>query len=255
MTKFDLHIHSCYSQNLYGTRLWSPPSKSMPEDIIETAINKGIDVIAVTDHDNIIGSLKTIALSQSPKYKDKILVIPGVEVSSKEGHILAYNIYENIPQNLSAKETIDIINQKGGIAVAAHPFNVKYSLKQASVESNLDGLFALEMANCHSLKNDFTKKYIKKNKLRYTIGSDAHTLGEIGLIYGTTREEINSIDDLITILDSGKIEQSHYHTQVIWNILTKTVPGAIGSFFYWKFKQLHSLFRPKIFLPYKDRIE
>jgi len=253
-TKFDLHIHSCYSENLYGTRLFSPPSKSLPEDIIKTAIKKGIKVIAVTDHDNINGSLKTIEISKQKKYEDKIIVIPSVEVSSKEGHILAYNIYENIPRNLTAKETIKLIKEKGGFAVAAHPFNIKFSLSKECIKENINSLFGLEIANSHSLKNKYTENYVKQNNLKYTVGSDAHTLNEIGLCYGTI-QKINSKDEFLLALKNGGIVSFHTHKKIISNILLNTVPGAINSFFYWKYQQICSLFFKNTFLPYKVKLK
>jgi len=162
MTKFDLHIHSCYSENLLGTKLFSPPSKSLPEEIIKMAIKKGIKVIAITDHDNIVGSLRAIEISKQKLYKNKIIVIPGVEVSSKDGHILAYNVYENIPKNLTTEDTVEFIKSKGGFAVAAHPFNAKFSLKEDFIKKNIDSLFGLEIMNFRSVKNKYTINYVKK---------------------------------------------------------------------------------------------
>lgn len=252
-TKFDLHIHSCYSENLYSTRLFSPPSKSLPEDIINTAIKKGIRVIAVTDHDNINGSLKAIEISKLKKYRNKIIVIPAVEVSSKEGHILAYNIYENIPKNLTAKETIKLIKEKGGFAVAAHPFNIKFSLHEDCIKENIHSLFGLEIANSHSLKNQYTENYVKKNNLKYTVGSDAHTLKEIGLCYGSIQKEINTKDEFLLALKNKEVHSFHAHKKIISNILINTVPGAITSFLYWKYKQICWIFFKSTFLPYNDK--
>ena len=255
MTKFDLHIHSCYSENLYGTRLLCPPSKSLPEDIIKVAIEKGIKVIAVTDHDNINGSLKALEVSNLRKYRGKIIVIPGVEVSSKDGHILAYGIYEDIPKGLSAKETIRRIKNIGGFAVAAHPFNVKFSLSEKCIKDNLNDLFGLEIANSHSFKNKFTENFVKRNNLKYTAGSDAHTLKEIGLCYGVIEEDICNKEEFIEAIKNKRIAHFHTHQRIILNIVCNIIPGAIHSFFYWKYKQFLALFSDKIFLPYKDKIK
>jgi len=248
MNKFDLHIHSCYSNNLYGTKLLSPPSRSYPEDIIKRALSVGINIIAVTDHDNIIGSLRTIELAKR-KYKNKILVIPGVEISSKDGHILAYNIYEDIPKNLSAIKTIKLIKEKGGVAVAAHPFNMKFSLKEKLIIELKDEIFALEISNSHSLKNNFSSKFIKENNSAFTIGSDAHSLEEIGLCYGKIRYKINTIEEFLSYIKEKKVDLVHNYDK---KILRRVVPAAIKSFFYWKKKQLQYIFNKNIFLPYND---
>ncbi|EKD47657.1 MAG: hypothetical protein ACD_65C00345G0003 [uncultured bacterium] len=251
MAKFDLHIHSCYSNNLYGTKLLSPPSKSMPEDIIKVAISKGINVIAVTDHDNIIGSLRTIETAKRKEYKNKIVVIPGVEVSSKDGHILAYNVYENIPKNLSAKETVKIIKEKGGVAVAAHPFNIKYSLSESRITELDNELFALEISNSHSLKNKYAQKYINKSNLTFTVGSDAHSLTEIGLCHGETETAADSIQAMLDAIKNRKISSVYTYDK---NLLIRVIPGALMAFGFWKIQQSKSLFDKKVFLPYNDTI-
>ena len=241
-------MHSCYSNNLYGTVLLSPPSKSLPEDIIKTAIGKGLDVIAVTDHDNVMGGIRTAELANE-KYKGKILVIPGVEVSSKDGHILGLNVRENIPKNLSAKETISRIKKQGGYAVIAHPFNIKFSLLKNKVEEIKDDILALEGANSHALKNKEVQQYAKDNNIGVSAGSDAHSLSEIGLCYGETDEEIKNIEDLARVIKSRKIKLHTYNGRLIQRV----VPGALKAFFYWKGQQIKALFNKKTFLPYKDK--
>ena len=245
--KFDLHIHSCYSKNLWGTKLFSPPSKSHPEDIIKTAIQRGLSIIAVTDHDNIKGSLKTLEIAK--KYKDQILVIPGVEVSSKDGHILAYNVYEDIPKNLPAKETIKIIKEKGGVAVAAHPFNLKFSLKKELIHELKDHLFALEAGNSHSFKNKEVQNFVKEHNLPHTIGSDAHSLSEIGLCHGTTQEKATSIEHFLEIIKEKELHSTHTYDK---RFILRTTKGAAKAFLHWKGKQFQSLFNKNVFLPYKD---
>lgn len=247
MVKFDLHIHSCYSHNLYGTKLFSPPSISTPEDIVKIALSRGINVIAVTDHDNILGSLKALEVARSPKYKGKILVIPGVEVTSKNGHIVAYNVYDDIPKNLSAEKTIKLIKQKGGFAVAAHPFNIKYSIKRRFADKLLQDFFAFEIFNSHSLKNKYAKNYIENHKLAFTVGSDAHALKEIGLCYGVINKNIDSVEDFLCCIRDRQVDSFQSYNG---RLLVRLVPVALKSFFYWKTRQVKHLFNKSVFLPY-----
>ncbi|NTW12340.1 MAG: PHP domain-containing protein, partial [Anaerolineales bacterium] len=79
----DLHIHTIYSYD--GTA-------SVPA-VLKRAAQIGLDVIAVTDHDEIAGSLK--ALELAPAYG--VEVIPGTEVTTSEGDLLALNVTEKIP--------------------------------------------------------------------------------------------------------------------------------------------------------------
>ena len=69
----------------------------------------------MTDHNQIEGSLKIAR-------ETDFLIIPGMEVSSADGHIVALNLKELIPRGLSAAETVDRIHRAGGIAIAVHPY-------------------------------------------------------------------------------------------------------------------------------------
>jgi len=79
---FDLHIHSKYSTLDCFVEV---------DDIIKRAKARGLNGIAICDHDKIRGSLEAL------KYSSKeFLVIPGSEVSSDDGHILALGVKEVI---------------------------------------------------------------------------------------------------------------------------------------------------------------
>lgn len=80
--KADLHIHSYGQMGSYDV----VDQANTPEAIVDTAISKGLKIISVTDHNQIGNSIKAVQYS-----KDKdILVIPGIEVSTTQGHLLVY---------------------------------------------------------------------------------------------------------------------------------------------------------------------
>src|SRR5690348_14224128 len=103
----DLHMHSIYSYD--GTA-------SVPA-ILGRAKALGLSVIAITDHDEIAGSLKAVELA--PQYG--IEVIPGIEITTADGDLLAYNITEKVPPHLPVEETILRVGALGGFCIAAHP--------------------------------------------------------------------------------------------------------------------------------------
>lgn len=107
MIKLDLHIHSQYSEDGSGS----------PKEIIKILKKKGLQGMAMTDHNNIEGSLNSIKVA--PK---DFIVIPGVEISTLDGHILALNVRENIKRERSVEETIDKINDIGGTPIVPHIF-------------------------------------------------------------------------------------------------------------------------------------
>lgn len=105
----DLHIHSTYSHDATTT----------VRAILKQAADVGLDVIAVTDHDDIRGSLE--ARDLAPQYG--IESIPGVEVSTRDGHVVALFVETLPPSGLSFTDTLMLIGKMGGIAIAPHPFN------------------------------------------------------------------------------------------------------------------------------------
>ena len=88
--KFDPHIHSVYSGD----------SRSEVIDILIQAEKKGLDAIAISDHNEIKGS----RLARS--YGGSIIVVPSIEISSDKGHILGLGVDEIIPKGLSAVEKL-----------------------------------------------------------------------------------------------------------------------------------------------------
>jgi predicted metal-dependent phosphoesterase TrpH len=98
-------VHSNYSKD----------SLTTPKELVYYAKKRGLTAVAVTDHNQIEGSCKIAK-------ETNFLVIPGMEVSSADGHIVALNLQELIPRGLSARETVDRIHKAGGIAIAVHPY-------------------------------------------------------------------------------------------------------------------------------------
>ena len=105
----DLHIHSTYSHDATTT----------VRAILKYAADVDLNVIAVTDHDEIRGSLEAHTLA--PKYG--IESIPAAEVTTKDGHLVALFVETLPPQGLSLVDTLIHIGKLGGVAFAPHPFN------------------------------------------------------------------------------------------------------------------------------------
>ena len=110
MGRADLQIHSDLGDGL-----------SSIERILDSAERTGLDVIALTDHDDIRGAFalrELAAQRQSP-----VAIVPGVEVTTRSGHLLALWIEEEIPMFCSLADALSLIHQAGGIAIAPHPLS------------------------------------------------------------------------------------------------------------------------------------
>ena len=81
--KGDFHIHTYYSDGVFS-----------PEKIVDTAIDVGLQVIALTDHDNILSYDVAQNYIKEKNLEDKIQLIRGIEVNTlyknNEVHILGY---------------------------------------------------------------------------------------------------------------------------------------------------------------------
>lgn len=166
--RFDLHIHSNRSSDC----------ALKVDDIIRQAVKRGLDGIAICDHNTVEGSL--LAKRRTKELNLPLLVLSGIEVSTTQGHLIVLGTSENIPPSLTPQETIRIAHQKGGIVVAPHPFKMR---SIGSVEG-LD-VDAVETFNSRCIfgENKKAKEMAQALGKPEVGGSDSHMLATIGIGY------------------------------------------------------------------------
>jgi predicted metal-dependent phosphoesterase TrpH len=187
--KLDLHIHSVFSRDGAAT----------VEEIVERCKAQGLQGFAITDHNAVEGALRSLELASS----EGLVAVPGVEVSTAEGHVLAYGVREIIPRDLSVAETIDRIRAAGGVAVAAHPKRLPsgIGLKLASKE-RFDAIETLN-GGSSSWGNRQAVKVAEARKIPQTGGSDAHRAHEVGRAY-TVMEDVSTAEEVLDGVRKGK---------------------------------------------------
>ena len=116
----DLHVHTQWSD---GDDL---------DKVLERANCLRLDAIAITDHDEIEGAIE--ARRRVHERRLPLAVVPGTEVSTKDGHVGALFVMKKFPMNLSAKETVKLIHEAGGLAIAHHPYTPKLIEKVLSIK-------------------------------------------------------------------------------------------------------------------------
>jgi predicted metal-dependent phosphoesterase TrpH len=223
----DLHIHSIYSYD--GTA-------SIPA-ILRRSRQIGLDVIAITDHDEITGSLK--ALELAPTFG--VEVIPGIEITTAEGDLLALNVTQKIERGLPLIETILKVGELGGFCIAPHPMAGRIGMKSLSAFSILRALrnpdvarilIAVETYNATAIdkmSNHYARILANRLNITQTASSDAHIAEAIGL--GATEFDGHSARDLIKALSRGNV---HQHRKKEWNaarILGSWAAHYVGSAF------------------------
>ncbi len=170
----DLHIHSIYSFD----------GATTVRAILKQAASVGLNVIAVTDHDEFRGSLEAQELA--PQFG--VEVVPGAEISTADGHLLALWIRELPPKGLSLQDTLLLIGRQGGLAIAPHPFSsLPGSLKMESVVGALTNsrskavLLGMETHNMSTQKFDtIAQKLSIYLPLAKLASSDSHVYWSIG---------------------------------------------------------------------------
>jgi predicted metal-dependent phosphoesterase TrpH len=191
LLKIDLHIHSQYSEDAHGN----------PNEIIKILKKKGLNGLCITDHNSVEGSLK--ALKINPK---DFIIIPGAEISTLDGHVLAINITNNIKKNLSLEVTIENIIDEGGIPIIPHVFRNMSGIKKRNLDLIIDKVKSIEVFNsCSQPKTNLKMAELANTyNLGGTGGSDTHDPKYAG--YGFTTIDINdmNIDSILTEIINKK---------------------------------------------------
>jgi predicted metal-dependent phosphoesterase TrpH len=172
---------------------YSSDGHTEPREAVATALKVGLSAIAVTDHNRPAGSREVARIAQD----HDLLVVPASEVSSFNGHILALGVGEPIPRGLSASETIQRIEDHGGLAVAAHPGRFYTGLNLSEIRSNQ--FQAVEVANGGSSirQNSLARKVAEGKGVGLTGGSDAHHPEHIGRCRTVFENEPTSVEELL----------------------------------------------------------
>ncbi len=186
----DLHIHSTFSDGV----------ATVEAILYHASMHTNLDVIAITDHDTLAGALR--ALELAPRFR--VEVVPGVEVTTLEGHLLALFVTEPVAAGMSFVDTARRVREIGGLPIAAHPFDVLASGVGARclrrIQQDHPGLLAgVEVINgslLSSVGNARAERLRWELELPGVGNSDAHLLEDIGAGYtifpGSTAEDLRS---------------------------------------------------------------
>ena len=207
--KIDLHVHTIHSRDSFITA----------KNLAYFAKKRGLDGVAITDHDAVKGF-------RDFKRKLDLFLIPGVEVSSGEGHVLGLGLDRVVERGLSFVETIELIHEAGGLAVVAHPTAF---FKGISENRLVGGFDAMEVVNASAVPFRYS---VRKNRRLATSldlpqvgGSDAHYGPEVGLGYTLVDAERN-VEDVLKAIRKGKVEPGG--GAIPWMVRLKREFKAVG---------------------------
>ena len=194
MLSVELHCHSELSHD----------GRDPVDMLLEQAAAVGMDALAVTDHDQLEASLEAADLAD----EYGLVGITGMEVTSAAGHVLALGIEEPVPTGLSFDDTLDHIDDQGGLSVIPHPFQKsRHGVQPHITDEQLARADAIEVYNSRLLTgraNRQAEAFALDHGVPMTAGSDAHIAEMVGQAVTEVGAEERSQDAVLDAIRDGR---------------------------------------------------
>lgn len=178
LLNIDLHTHSFFSGDGVST----------PEELIATAKARGLHGLALTDHNTCEGMdyLARKGLMRPDGLPvDDFLVIPGIEVSTREGHLLCLGVTLPDMKGEPALDVCRAIHERGGLAIPPHPYDyLRAGIREAVLETlEVDAIEVYNAATTFQFCNRKALRYATLHGFAATSGSDGHHENSMGAAY------------------------------------------------------------------------
>ena len=201
----DLHSHSFFSGD----------GVSSPEDLIAAARAKGLHGLAITDHNTceaVTYLLKKGLMRLDGLPVDNFLVLPGVEVTTADGHLLCIGATLPYLKGKPAREVCAIIHERGGLAIPPHPYDLfRAGIRLSTLEKlPIDAIEVFNAATTLRRYNRYAFKYAQIRDLPMTAASDAHHAAAVGTAYTILNTNDFSVKGILAqILKSNELNQKY----------------------------------------------
>jgi predicted metal-dependent phosphoesterase TrpH len=184
--KLDLHVHTNRSSDAFTS----------PKQLAIICRDRGLDGLAITDHN-------VLAVDSS----NEVAFLPGIEISTRDGHVIGLGLSEAVPRGLSADETLRRIKDLHGVSIIPHPYDLlRSSVRPHNLAVRPD---AIEVINSSSFLHSVTwkraRKFAEKENYAMTAGSDSHIPETIGRAYTEVESPSKDTESVLAALKSGLV--------------------------------------------------
>jgi hypothetical protein len=169
----DLHMHTDHS----------PDCATPVETLLATARDRGLDAIAITDHNEVSGALA--ARDMADDFGVKVIVAEEVK-TAEQGEVIGLFIEEKIPRGMTMAETIAAIRGQGGLVYVPHPFDRLHSVPDyehlLEIVEDIDILEVFNPRVALTAFNEEAERFAAKYRIVPGAGSDSHVAQGLGSV-------------------------------------------------------------------------
>jgi glycosyltransferase involved in cell wall biosynthesis len=218
----DLHMHTSHSHD----------SATPVDALLESARERGLGAIAVTDHNEIDGALEAREQVERNGYDLKVIVAEEVK-TAEQGEVIGLFIDEKIERGMTMKETIAEIRRQGGIVYVPHPFDRMHAVPDyADLLEVVEDIDAIEVFNAkvaYAGFNEEAARFAAKYRIVAGAGSDSHVSQALGSVRIRMRDFDGPEEFLESLRDADIVRKpkSLLYVQAL-KFLQQRAPGRAG---------------------------
>lgn len=198
--RIDCHVHTAASFD----------STAPIDAVLEAAVASGLDGLVITDHDRIDAALDARARAPAAE----LVVLPGVEVSTADGHLLAIGVTDRPRAGRSLTATVAAVRDQGGIAVVPHPFQRSRHGAAAAAIDDCDGVETFNAHTVTGVRNWQAARFAGRAGYPRFGGSDAHTPAMIGAGYTVVEATAPTERAVLAAMRAGRTRAAGSRTSV-----------------------------------------